>query len=84
MQNKAALIKRLWWRSVACTAERDVVRLIQDFDLLGVDCERLRKEAADEATTGVAKAAAQNASMPPTIPATGVPKAMMVLSLIHI
>ena len=37
MQNKAALIKRLWWRSVACTAERDVVRLIQDFDLLGAD-----------------------------------------------
>ena len=22
MRNKAALIKRLWWRSVACTAER--------------------------------------------------------------
>ena len=78
LQNKAALIKRLWWRLIACTAERDVVSLIQDFDLLGADCERLEKEAADEAAIGVAKAAAQNASVPSVIPAMGMPKAMMV------
>ena len=78
MQNKAALIKRLWWGSVACTAEKDVVRLIQDFDLLGADCKRLEKEAADEAAIGVAKAAAKNASVPSVIPAMGVPEAMMV------
>ena len=51
--------------------------MIQDFDLLGADCERLEKEAADEAAIGVAKATAQNASMPPAIPAMGVPEAMM-------
>ena len=58
--------------------ERDVVRLIQDFDLLGADCERLEKEAVDEAAIGIAKAAAQNVSMPSAVPATGVPEAMMV------
>ena len=78
LQNKAALIKKLWWQLVACTAERDVVWLIQDFELIGADCERLEKEAADEAAIGVAKAASQNASVPPAIPATGVPIAMMV------
>ena len=78
MQNKAALIKRLWGRLVACTAERDVVRLIQDFDLLGADCKRLEKEAVDEAAIRAAKAAAQNPSVPPVIPATGVPEAVMV------
>ena len=43
MQNKVALIKRLWWRLVAYTVEMNMVRLIQDFDLLGADCERLEK-----------------------------------------
>ena len=33
LQTKAALIKKLWWRAATCKAERDVVRLIQDFDL---------------------------------------------------
>ena len=53
MQNKAALIKKLWWRPVACTAKRDVVQLIQEFDLLGANCKRLEKEAADEVAIGV-------------------------------
>ena len=44
LQTKAALIKKLWWRAATCKAERDVVRLIQDFDLLGADCERLEME----------------------------------------
>ena len=44
--------------------ERDVVKLIQDLDLLSADCKRLEKEAADEAAIGVAKAAAQNTSVP--------------------
>ena len=34
----------------------------------------VEKEAADEAAIGVAKAAAQNASVHLAIPATGVPK----------
>ena len=72
LQTKAALIKKLWWQSVTCMAERDVVRLIQDFNLFGADCERLEKEAADKAAIGVAKAASQNASVPPAVPATGV------------
>ena len=55
-----------------------MVRLIQEFDLLSAECERLEKEAADEAVIGVAKAAALNASVPPVIPATEVPEAMMV------
>ena len=67
LQNKAALIKKLRWRSVTCKAERDVVRLI---DLLSADCERLEKEAADEAAIGAANAAALNTSVPPVIPAT--------------
>ena len=60
--------------------EKHVVRLIQDFDLLSADCECLEKEATDEAAIGVAKAAAQNASVPPVIPATGVPEAMKSMS----
>ena len=78
LQTKAALIKKLWWCAATCKAERDVVRLIQDFDLLGADCERLEKEEADKVAIGVARAAAQNTSVPPVIPATGVPEAMMV------
>ena len=35
LQTKAALIKKLWWRAATYKAERDVVRLIQVFDLLG-------------------------------------------------
>ena len=65
LQTKAALIKKLWWRAVTCKTERDVVWLIQDFDLLGADCERLEKDAADNVAIGVARAAAQNASVPP-------------------
>ena len=72
LQNKAALIKKLWWRSVTCTAESDVVRLIQDFDLLSADCERLEKEAADKVAIGVARAAAQNASVPSSHSSGGV------------
>ena len=71
LQTKAALIKKLRWRAATFKAERDMVWLIQDFDLLGADCERLEKEAADRVAIGVAKAAAQNASVPPVIPATG-------------
>ena len=44
LQTKATLIKKLWWREATCKAERDVVRLIQDFDLLGADCKRLEKK----------------------------------------
>ena len=55
-----------------------MARLIQDFDLLGADCERLEKDAADKVAIGVARAAAQNASVPPVVPAMGVPGAMMV------
>ena len=65
LKTKAALIKKLWWRAATCKAERDVVRLIQDFDLLGADCERLEKDAADKVAIGVAKATAQNVSVPP-------------------
>ena len=64
---------------MTCKAERDVVRLIQNFDLLSADCKHLEKEAADEAAIGVVKAAPQNASVPPAVPATGMPKAMMLL-----
>ena len=55
-----------------------MVRLIEDFDLLGADCERLEKEAADKVAIGVARATAQKASVPSVIPATGVSEAMMV------
>ena len=55
-----------------------MVRLIQDFDLLGADCERLEKEATDKVAIKVARAAAQNASVPSVIPAMGVPEAMML------
>ena len=66
MQNKAALIKKLWWRSVTCKAERDVVRLTQEFNLLSTDCEHLEKEAEKEAAIGVSKTSALNASVPPS------------------
>ena len=55
-----------------------MVRLIQDFDLLGADCERLEKDAADKVPIGVARAAAQNAFVPPVVPAMGMSEAMMV------
>ena len=74
LQTKAALIKKLWLCAATCKAERDVVRLIQDFDLLGADRERLEKEAADRAAMGLLRPLPRTPPCPRSFQRRGCPK----------